>query len=223
MRDSLYNKAWGDNMLKKYYTIKPYGQTEIEIQKSRFIAHAKRCETEQQAKDFISDIKKDHPQANHNCAAYMIGENDQIQKAMDDGEPSGTAGVPILEVIKKRDLKDTCIVVTRYFGGIKLGAGGLIRAYSSSAKEAIDAAGVVLRKQVQKLEVVIDYPLLGKLENEVRQTSYLLESIDYLEKVTVHLAVETDDVDACKNWLVNLTSDQAEITKTTQAYIEVPV
>ncbi|GEM01729.1 uncharacterized protein, YigZ family [Halolactibacillus halophilus] len=210
-------------MLKKYYTIKQYGQTEIEIQKSRFIAHAKRCETEQQAKDFINDIKKAHPQANHNCAAYMIGEHDQIQKALDDGEPSGTAGVPMLEVIKKRALKDTCIVVTRYFGGIKLGAGGLIRAYSTSAREAIDAAGLVCRKQVQKLEVMIDYPLLGKLENEVRQTTYLLESIDYLEKVTVHLAVETDKVDTCKNWLVNLTSDQADISETTQAYIEVPV
>ncbi|MGM0524357.1 MAG: IMPACT family protein, partial [Bacillota bacterium] len=114
-------------------------------------------------------------------------------------------------------------VVTRYFGGIKLGAGGLIRAYSTSAKEAIDSAGVVLRKQVQKLDVTVDYPLLGKLENEVRQTTYIIESIDYLEKVTVHLAVETDEVDTCKNWIVNLTSDQAEITETTQAYIEVPV
>ncbi|GEM04750.1 YigZ family protein [Halolactibacillus miurensis] len=210
-------------MLKKYYTIQPFGQTEIEIQKSRFIAHAKRCETEAAAKDFIAEIKKDHPQANHNCSAYMIGEHDQIQKAMDDGEPSGTAGVPILEVIKKRELKDTCIVVTRYFGGIKLGAGGLIRAYSTSAKEAIDAAGVVCRKQVQKLDVTIDYPLLGKLENDVRQTSYILESIDYLEHVTVHLAVETDDVETCKQWLVNLTSDQAEIIETTKAYIDVPV
>lgn len=210
-------------MLKKYYTIQPFGQTEIEIQKSRFIAHAKRCETEAEAKDFIAQVKKDHPQANHNCSAYMIGEHDQIQKAMDDGEPSGTAGVPILEVIKKRELKDTCIVVTRYFGGIKLGAGGLIRAYSTSAKEAIDAAGVVCRKQVQKLDVTIDYPLLGKLENDVRQTSYILESIDYLEQVTVHLAVETDDVETCKQWLVNLTSDQAEIIETTKAYIDVPV
>lgn len=210
-------------MLKKYYTIQPFGQTEIEIQKSRFIAHAKRCETEAAAKDFIAEIKKDHPQANHNCSAYMIGEHDQIQKAMDDGEPSGTSGVPILEVIKKRELKDTCIVVTRYFGGIKLGAGGLIRAYSTSAKEAIDAAGVVCRKQVQKLDVTIDYPLLGKLENDVRQTSYILESIDYLEHVTVHLAVETDDVETCKQWLVNLTSDQAEIIETTKAYIDVPV
>lgn len=96
-------------------------------------------------------------------------------------------------------------------------------AYSTSAKEAIDAAGVVCRKQVQKLDVTIDYPLLGKLENDVRQTSYILESIDYLEHVTVHLAVETDDVETCKQWLVNLTSDQAEIIETTKAYIDVPV
>lgn len=210
-------------MLKKYYTINPYGEEEIEIQKSRFIGHAKRCETEEEAKAFIQDIKKTHAQATHNCSAYLIGEHDQIQKALDDGEPSGTAGVPILEVIKKRGLKDTCIVVTRYFGGIKLGAGGLIRAYSSSAKSAIDQAGIVERRLTQKLAVTASYPLLGKLENELRQTDYIVESIDYLDQVTIHLAVIVDDVETCKNWLINLSSDQVTITEKETAYIEVPV
>ncbi|GEN57079.1 YigZ family protein [Halolactibacillus alkaliphilus] len=210
-------------MLKKYYTINPYGEEEIEIQKSRFIGHAKRCETEEEAKAFIQDIKKTHAQATHNCSAYLIGEHDQIQKALDDGEPSGTAGVPILEVIKKRGLKDTCIVVTRYFGGVKLGAGGLIRAYSSSAKSAIDQAGIVERRLIQKLAVTASYPLLGKLENELRQTDYIVESIDYLDQVTIHLAVIVDDVETCKNWLINLSSDQVTITEKETAYIEVPV
>ena len=119
---------------------------EIVIQKSRFIAHITRVETEEAAQTFIQDIKKEHWNASHNCSAYLIGENNQIQKANDDGEPGGTAGVPMLEVLKKRDLKDTVVVVTRYFGGIKLGAGGLIRAYGKSTSEGINAVGVVERK-----------------------------------------------------------------------------
>ncbi len=115
--------------IPSYFTVKQRGEHEIVIQKSRFIAHFARVETEEEAQDFIQEIKKQHWSATHNCSAYLIGEQDQIQKANDDGEPSGTAGVPMLEVLKKRELKDTVVVVTRYFGGIKLGAGGLIRAY----------------------------------------------------------------------------------------------
>ncbi len=112
-------------MLHHYNTVKGYGEHEIIIERSRFITYVNRVETEEEAQEFIASIKKKHHDANHNCSAYMIGENNLIQKANDDGEPSGTAGVPMLEVIKKRDLKDTVVVVTRYFGGIKLGAGGL--------------------------------------------------------------------------------------------------
>lgn len=111
-------------MLNSYYTIKKTGSAEQTIQKSRFITHMKRVSTEDAAKEFIDTIKKDHWNAAHNCSAYVIGENDDIQKANDDGEPSGTAGVPMLNVLLKQNLKDTVVVVTRYFGGIKLGAGG---------------------------------------------------------------------------------------------------
>lgn len=115
-------------MLSNYYTVKQEDFDQLIIQKSRFIGYVKRVETEEEAQEFIQTIKKKHHDATHNCSAYMVGEHNQIQKANDDGEPSGTAGVPILEVLKKQDLKDTVVVVTRYFGGIKLGAGGLIRA-----------------------------------------------------------------------------------------------
>ncbi len=125
-------------MLSHYYTVKESGTHEITIQRSRFIAHISRAETESEAQEFIQAIKKKYWDATHNCSAYLIGENDQIQKANDDGEPSGTAGVPILEVLKKRKLKDTVVVVTRYFGGIKLGAGGLIRAYGKSTSEGLN-------------------------------------------------------------------------------------
>ncbi|MEB1806681.1 MAG: YigZ family protein, partial [Bacillaceae bacterium] len=108
-------------MLLSYLTVKGYGEHEINIQRSRFITYIDRATTEEEAQQFIEKIKKKHWDATHNCSAYLIGENDEIQKANDDGEPSGTAGVPILEVLKKRRLKDTVVVVTRYFGGIKLG------------------------------------------------------------------------------------------------------
>ncbi|WP_337020026.1 YigZ family protein, partial [Oceanobacillus massiliensis] len=136
-------------MLKNYYTVKREGNGQQIIQKSRFIGYVRRVESEEAAHDFIQEIKKKHHDATHNCSAYIIGEHDQIQKANDDGEPSGTAGVPILEVLKKQHLKDTAVVVTRYFGGIKLGAGGLIRAYGSTTSHAINETGVVERQLMQ--------------------------------------------------------------------------
>ncbi|MFL6558457.1 MAG: YigZ family protein, partial [Bacillus sp. (in: firmicutes)] len=162
-------------MLPRYHTVKQAGEHEIIIQKSRFIAHVKRTETEIEAQEFIQALKKKYWDASHNCSAYLIGEQDQIQKANDDGEPSGTAGVPILEVLKKRKLKDTVVVVTRYFGGIKLGAGGLIRAYGKATSEGLDAVGIVERRLTQIVHVSIDYTWLGKVENELRASEYKIK------------------------------------------------
>lgn len=153
-------------MLQSYLTVAGEGTHEIVIEKSRFICHLSRVSTEEEAQNFINHIKKQHWNATHNCSAYVIGENDQIQKANDDGEPSGTAGVPMLEVLKKRNLKDTCAVVTRYFGGIKLGAGGLIRAYGKSVSEGLNHVGVVERKLMRVMHTTVNYTWIGKLENE---------------------------------------------------------
>src|SRR5690625_6139370 len=117
-------------MLSTYYTVKQDRTHEIIIQKSRFIGYISRVTSEEEAQLFIQTIKKKHYDATHNCSAYLIGDHDQIQKANDDGEPSGTAGIPMLEVLKRLELKNTAVVVNRYFGGIKIGAGGLIRVYS---------------------------------------------------------------------------------------------
>lgn len=207
-------------MLDYYYTVNLEGSTEITIHKSRFIGHVKRVETEDAAQTFIQEIKKQHNGATHNCSAYLIGEQNHIQKAHDDGEPTGTAGVPILEVLKKRDLKDTVVVVTRYFGGIKLGAGGLIRAYSSTTSEAINATGIVERLLMKEITVTVDYPLLGKIENELRNENYLIEHIDYLEQVTFHVLVVTNQAEAFQAWITNLTSDQAKLLVKSEKYIE---
>jgi uncharacterized YigZ family protein len=145
-----------------YLTVKGYGEREIVIQKSRFIAQVDRAKNEEEAKAFVQRIKKRHWNATHNCSAYVIGEGNGIQKANDDGEPGGTAGVPILEVLLKKGLRDTVVVVTRYFGGIKLGAGGLIRAYGRAAAEGIEAAGIVKRSLMRSMTAGFDYTWLGK-------------------------------------------------------------
>lgn len=208
-------------MLSHYYTVKGQGEHEIVIQKSRFIAHVARATTEEEAQNFIQEIKKKHWDATHNCSAYMIGENNQIQKANDDGEPSGTAGVPILEVLKKKDLKDTVVVITRYFGGIKLGAGGLIRAYGKATSEGIAATGMVERKLVQIMHTNVEYTLLGKIENELRSSSiYLLKDIHYLEDVTFDVYVEEDKCQAYQDWMIDLTNGKAETTPGEQLYLE---
>lgn len=208
-------------MLSHYYTVKGHGEHEITIQKSRFIAHIARATTEEEAQNFILEIKKKHWGATHNCSAYMIGEHNQVQKANDDGEPSGTAGVPILEVLKKKDLKDTVVVITRYFGGIKLGAGGLIRAYGKATSEGISATGMVERKLVQIMHTNVEYTLLGKLENELRSSSlFLLKDIHYLEDVTFDVYVEENKIEMYQDWMTELTNGKAETTPGERLYLE---
>lgn len=200
-------------MLPSYLTVKGYGEHEIVIEKSRFIAHISRAETEEDAIEFIQTIKKKHWNATHNCSAYLIGEHDLIQKANDDGEPSGTAGVPILEVLKKRKLKDTVVVITRYFGGIKLGAGGLIRAYGKSTSEGLNVIGIVERKLMQIVHVKVDYTWIGKLENELRASIYEIKEIHYLEVVEFEVFVEEANVEKFTVWMVEITNGQSKVMK----------
>ncbi|WP_214847396.1 YigZ family protein [Exiguobacterium sp. s193] len=209
--------------LFNYYTVKENGFHEIIIQKSRFITYLARVTSEQEAQSFITTIKKQHSDANHNCSAYVIGEQNDIQKANDDGEPSGTAGVPMLEVLKKRDLRNTAVVVTRYFGGIKLGGGGLIRAYGSSVSEALNAIGVVERVSHDVIEVTVDYTWLGKLENELRATVHIIDQIHYLDNVQIDVLVNSNDVTSFTNWMTNLTNGQAVMNQNGSRYIERPL
>lgn len=207
-------------MRKDYHTVQGFGESEIIIQKSRFITYVNRAETEEQAQDFINNIKEKHKSANHNCSAYIIGEHDNIQKANDDGEPSGTAGVPMLEVLKKQGLQDTVVVVTRYFGGIKLGGGGLIRAYGKATTEGIDAAKVVERKLHHLLKVSIDYTWLGKVENEVRNSIYPLKEINYADLVEVLVFTKANEETAFINWMAEITNGQAKIELVEKEFLE---
>jgi uncharacterized YigZ family protein len=208
-------------MITSYYTVKGYGEQEITVQKSRFISYISRVTSEEEAQAFIATIKKKHWDASHNCSAYCIGENNAIQKANDDGEPSGTAGLPILEVIKKRNLRDTVIVVTRYFGGVKLGAGGLIRAYGKSASEGINATGIVKRTLMTVIESKVAYTWLGKVENELRASNnYLLKEIQYADDVIFETYVENGKEESFYSWIIELTNGQCQNYPGNVTYLE---
>lgn len=203
-----------------YYTVKGHGHHTLIIQKSRFLAIVSRAETEKDAETFIGQIKKDNRDANHNCFAYTIGMNHDIQKASDDGEPSGTAGVPMLEVLKKRNLKNTVAVVTRYFGGTKLGAGGLIRAYGKAVTEGLNAAGTVRCERVINMSVTVDYTWIGKLENELHAASMAINDMRYFEKVEISVYVPIEKTGSFSEWITNLTNGQAKIASGETLYLE---
>ncbi|MTV48991.1 YigZ family protein [Heliobacillus mobilis] len=210
-------------MLEIYQTVKEYGETELEISKSRFLIYTNRAETVEEAIEFIGRIKKKHWDATHNCSAYVIGEKDEHQKADDDGEPSGTAGKPILEVIKKMGIKDTVIVVTRYFGGIKLGAGGLIRAYGKGATLGLKAAGIVERRLHTRMAIEIDYTFYGAVENELRSLGYRIDETRFTDKVTV-VALEINGLEGNLEKKVNdWTSGQASIAQEGVLYVDTPL
>ncbi len=196
-------------MLKTYRTVEQLGQAEIVIEKSTFIGYAKPVSNEEEALAFIQEIKKKHRNATHNVPAYVLGEHNEIQRCNDDGEPSGTAGVPVLEVLKKEDLRDVAVVVTRYFGGIKLGAGGLVRAYTRGAKIALEAAKIITKVLYQVIIVTVDYTMLGALQNQLRLNQYDTKDIVYDELVHLHVWVEQDDVANFKAQIIEWTNGRA--------------
>ncbi|MEF2967051.1 YigZ family protein [Paenibacillus sp. M1] len=205
-------------MLERYKTVRGAGEKEIVIKKSRFIGHVKPVESEEEAVGFIEEIKKRHWNATHNCSAYMIGERDEIQKQSDDGEPSGTAGKPILEVIRNQGLKNVAIVVTRYFGGIMLGAGGLIRAYTDGAVAAIEAGEAITRVLHREVFVELDYTWLGKVENELRNRGIRTGETAFADKVTLLCLPEDGEAEAFRDWMTDMTQGQAVMREGNKVY-----
>lgn len=205
-------------MLEQYRTVRSSGSLEVVIRKSRFIGHVMPVESEEEAVLFIEDIKKKHWNATHNCSAYSIGERDEIQRQSDDGEPSGTAGKPILEVIRNQGVKNVAIVVTRYFGGIMLGAGGLIRAYTDGAVLALEAGEVITRVLRREVLVEIDYTWLGKVENEIRGRGIKTGETMFTDKVTLKCLPRNNEADAFMAWITDLTQGQALVTEGQRLY-----
>ena len=198
-------------MLKTYRTVEQLGQDEVVIEKSTFIGYAKPVENEEAALAFIQEIKKKHRDATHNVPAYVLGEHNEVQRCNDDGEPSGTAGVPVLEVLKKENVRNVAIVVTRYFGGIKLGTGGLVRAYTKGAKIALESAKIITRVLYQTVIVSVDYTLLGSLQNQLKLKQYGIQDIVYEDVVHLHVWVEEEDVPNFKAQVIEWTNGRAAI------------
>lgn len=198
-------------MDKSIITIKQAHLIENVISKSRFIAYIKPVSTENEAKAFIDEIKIKHKDATHNCSAYTVGPEMNIQKANDDGEPSGTAGIPMLEILKKLEIHNVCVVVTRYFGGIKLGAGGLIRAYSGAVRDAIYDIGRVELREAIPVTVTLDYDQTGKFEYELASTTFLLREQFYTDKVSYQIDVVKNEYDTFIDFLNRITSGNYDL------------
>lgn len=196
-----------------YITIRQYGEDEFIEKKSQFIGYAKRCESEEEAKAFVAEIKSMHKQATHNCWAYVVGKNMGIQRYSDDGEPQGTAGIPILEVMKKSNVTDCAIVVTRYFGGIMLGAGGLTRAYTKGASIALKAGGVVEKVEGVNVSLVMDYDMIGKVQYMCGQNNWHIEDTEYTDKVIVHILAEISVADEIEKAAIEASNGKILISK----------
>lgn len=194
-----------------YKTLHEFGMDEVIIEKSTFIGYAKPIKTEEEAVEFINEIKKKHKDATHNVWAYTVGKTMNIQRYSDDGEPQGTAGIPTLEVIKKEDLRDVAVVVTRYFGGVKLGAGGLVRAYTKGAKIGIEAAKVIEKVMYQEVRIKIDYNQLGKVQNEIMNMNYFVKDTIYEDNVELIVYSRTEEVKALTDRMTDITSATASI------------
>lgn len=196
-----------------YRTVYEGGEDEIEEKKSRFIAHVRPVRSEEEASAFIAEIKKKYWDARHNCSAFIIGKNSEIMRSSDDGEPSGTAGKPILEVLLGEGLTDTAVVVTRYFGGTLLGTGGLIRAYTQAAQAGLAASVIIEKRAGIRLAINIDYTLEGKIRYFLSDNSLTLENSEYSDRVMLYTIVDKADADDYVKKLTELTGGRADIAK----------
>ncbi|MFI6308204.1 YigZ family protein [Amycolatopsis thailandensis] len=196
-------------MADRYLTVAGSGVNEIEIRRSRFLCALAPVASEEAAREVIAARKKADPAARHHCHAFVLGADGRTQRSSDDGEPAGTAGTPMLEVLRRRELTDTVAVVTRYFGGVLLGAGGLIRAYGQAVSEAVDAIGVREYRRLRLVEVVVDYDRAGRLENDIRSSPYLLHATRFEDVAHFDVGLAPDQGDAFHTWLADLTGGEA--------------
>lgn len=207
----------------EFRTIKEDGQVQEEIKKSRFICHAKRVYSEEEARDFITAIKKEHYKATHNCSAFIIGERSEIKRTSDDGEPSGTAGVPMLGVLENHNLTNVCVVVTRYFGGIKLGAGGLIRAYAGSVALAVKEIGIIEIKEQTGIAIQMSYTQYQEYNNFLKEHTLMELDTNFTDQVNTMIYVDKEEKENIKAALVEFFHGKVTLTDQGLREVEVPV
>lgn len=180
--------------MKPYRTIATDCTIELEIKKSRFICQLRRLTTEEEARNWIAHIKKEHYKARHNCSSFILGESGQIKRSSDDGEPSGTAGVPMLTVLENHQLTNVCAVVTRYFGGIKLGAGGLIRAYGQAVADALAASQIVTVKEQSSLTILMSYRQYQEFPNWLKEHDLVENQPSFTDQVETTIFADEADL-----------------------------
>lgn len=211
----------GTGNMELYKTVRKEAEATNIIEKSKFIAHVKPVSSKEEADAFVADIKGRYKDATHNVPAMVVGDKFQIQWASDDGEPQGTSGAPMVQMLVKEGITNVAIVVTRYFGGIKLGTGGLVRAYTGSAKLGLEAAGICSVREVTSLEVRTDYTYLAKLQNmasdalnddeTLEDTCFVINDIKYTDKVSINVLTFPEKADKMIKLLANITSGTAEV------------
>lgn len=189
-----------------YLTIARAGEVETEVKRSRFLCRLRRVDDEDQARAVVDEARRERWDARHHCSAFILGSASQVERSSDDGEPAGTAGAPMLEVLRGREVSDVVAVVSRYFGGTLLGAGGLVRAYSDAVRAALDDVGVVRRRRMRLLDVTAEHADAGRLEHDLRARGVIVEDVVYAERATLRIAVPDDDVAGLRATLAELTA-----------------
>ena len=207
----------------EYRTIKEDGQVQEEIKKSRFICHAKRVYSEEEARDFITAIKKEHYKATHNCSAFIVGERSEIKRTSDDGEPSGTAGIPMLGVLENHNLTNVCVVVTRYFGGIKLGAGGLIRAYAGSVALAVKEIGIIEIKEQAGIHIHMTYAQYQEYGNFLKEYNLIELETNFTDQVDTMIFIDKEKKSGIKADLIEFFNGKVTLTDKGLREVEVSV
>lgn len=206
--------------MKSYSTVLLSASDEIIIEKSRFIGHSFHVKDVDQAEAIIKDTKKKYYDATHNCFAYILNEDMSIVKSNDDGEPSSTAGVPMLEIMKKSNITNTLIIATRYFGGIKLGASGLIRAYAKTAQIALKANRIVSKKVFTKIVLKIDYSLIGKIQKFLETKQIIYDTPNFTDKVEIVMYETDEKIIELQKELLDLTNANCKLDIGNKLYLD---
>ena len=206
----------------KYKTVKKHAQTMFIEKKSKFIANVSPCKTEEEALDFLKQIRTQYPDATHNVYAYVIDENN-IFRYSDDGEPGGTAGMPVLDTIRKEEIVDVCVVVTRYFGGTLLGTGGLVHAYGASARQGLLEAEIITRCLCNVICIKVDYHLSGKIQYKIASEKLILENTDYGNDVCFYVCCLIEETEKFLKEITELTNGKAICTVAEQKYVDLNV
>lgn len=201
-----------------YFSVLDYSEAEQVVEKSRFITYTKPVYDENEASEFIAKIKKLNYDASHNVSAYVIGESSDIKRYSDDGEPSGTAGMPMLDVMLKKGITNTCVVITRYFGGIKLGTGGLVRAYTESTKIGLEASKIVEYREMRCYSITCTYDLAPKIQYRLKGSDVIIKDTEYLEKVRFLVYLEEDEMKILDE-LIDITSSLIYIEQKDNVFV----